>query len=155
MSLKDKLIQKRLAEGLKEPEYQKLKSTYLVEVDNLVSSIRSWFVDLEKEKLAKVIGTQVQVIDQHLGEYLVPSIRIEIAGDAILIMPEGAEILGAHGRVDFYMQGKKHEAKRLLLADRHDDPKALVWIFWEPNSPLHKKALEQTKFFDIVESWVE
>ncbi len=153
MSLKEKLIQKKNAASRSVQDYEKVKSIYVDEVNKLINMIRSWFKDLAEQKLVTITDTQVQVQDPNIGEYMISSIRIEAGDDTVLIMPVGAEIIGASGRVDIYAQGKKHLAKTLLLGD--DSGGNLIWLFWAPDTTLHKKGLSQPLFFEVIEGWIE
>jgi hypothetical protein len=153
MSLKEKLLQKKSAANKSEQDYEKLKETYTVEVEKLTKMIKDWFKDLLDQKLVTITNTQVQVQDPNIGEYMISSIRIEAGDDTILVMPVGAEIIGASGRVDIYAQGKKHLSKTLLLGD--DNNGNLTWLFWSPDTTIHKKGLTQTLFMAVVEGWIE
>ena len=155
MSLREKLKQKKEFGSIDDTTLRKLQSDYVTEVKNLTDTVKTWFADMVKENLASISGSKCQVFDKHLGEYTVDSIVVNAGEDAVIFMPMGAEVFGAYGRVDFFLQGKKNLGKKLLLAGVEGHEGTYSWIFWEPNSPLHKKKLEQTLFLKILEDWIE
>ncbi|TXL67457.1 hypothetical protein FHP05_00060 [Cerasibacillus terrae] len=65
-----------------------------------MNRIKGWLVQNQKEGLIDVAEKEIEITEEHLGKYIVPSLVLTIGSESIKITPVGRLIIGASGRVD-------------------------------------------------------
>jgi len=61
-------------------------------------------------------------------------------------------VIGAHGRIDFYLRGYKSDALLLLLLE--DGEGTLRWEVWKSKDTGFRKPFSRETFESILEQWL-
>lgn len=108
-------------------DWESKKILWLTKVDELYNQIESWLSDWIKEKKISISKNETRtVVEEHIGKYEVPVMKISIGNEKIELNPVGTLIIGGRGRVD--VKGSAGEVMLILLG-RNDRPGVSVKVF--------------------------
>ncbi|MDM8551348.1 hypothetical protein QUF72_14785 [Desulfobacterales bacterium HSG2] len=101
MGLREKLRE------LKKPEpeltdWETEKEKWLVSVRNLFNQIQTWFSDMVKEDLLKITESEIMVVEEDIGRYMVPRLEMKFAGRCAILEPVGTNIAMCEGGLTFF-----------------------------------------------------
>lgn len=102
-----KLEEKEKREKEKSIDFDKRKAQWILELESLFSQIKNWVKPLIARKLAKIEKGEMEIQEDLLGRYKVPTLNLHLSNQSLFMRPVGTFIVGAKGRVDIESQGKK------------------------------------------------
>jgi hypothetical protein len=115
---------------------------WLDAVEGLLSHIRSWLAEAQREKLIKVHQDTIKITEEPLGTYSAPCLLLTAAGKTVKVKPIGSTIIGADGRVD--MESANGTFMFLYIADRHK------WVHGVGKQPAEFPELTEDLFSDLL-----
>ncbi len=148
MSLKDKIRKDVELQEKAHVNWDATKKEWLDSIDSLYGTIKNWFGDYEKEKLASFSASEKHLNEEYLGSYNAKVFHINFAnGKEIIIEPIGRLIIGAVGRLDIYVKGFKTD--RFYIIRYKDEGDVFSWHLVNKTqgrivSSLTKDVLEKT-----------
>lgn len=153
MSLKDKLDKIRQKKSENKIDWEGQKNSWINDVSNLFNAIEEMFREYETEGLITFASGRLNMREQYIGDYQIPTLDFKLIGESILFRPIGTVIVGSHGRIDVYLRGKAHE--KVMLIRLRDEQLNYSWEIWqstdhEDRSPLNKENLEK-----LIEKWID
>ncbi len=154
MSLKDKL--KTLSE--KETQHIDLlnaENSYINHVNQLYNKIiDEWFNEYFDKGYMTFKFEQINLIEDQTGKYEINQLYIFLQkGPAIVFEPVGTNIIGANGKVDLYLHGKKADKYMLLLLQ--NEQKEYYWELWKSRRKKDQHLFHKNYFEEIIEDWLE
>jgi hypothetical protein len=96
-----------------------------------------------KENLIQPAQTLVTRSEEYLGSYEIAEIHLRIGNEAIILTPIGANIIGAHGRVDIYRRG--YASTRCVLLWNGKATNAAGWSVMLPYDDQSKNPRRYSK----------
>ena len=127
------------------------KNLWLGKVNELYGHIGLWLGDLTQSgKVSLSTDEEVSVVEEHIGPYTVPVMKIGIGDETIRLDPVGTLIIGASGRVD--IKGRAGNAMLVLLGKDKQVPDELVWKYVEKSVPPAYFDLDKPLFERILMS---
>ena len=81
-------------------DWEKVKVEWIRNLKEFMDGIKSWLEQPQKDGLIDVVEKEIEIKEEHIGEYKAPSLELIIGAESIKIMPVGRFIIGANGRVD-------------------------------------------------------
>lgn len=87
---------------------------WLRQVELLYKIVAKWLNPLTQEKKIKLTRTSRKVTEDYLGSYDVPVLNLELPAQKVTLLPKGANVIGADGRVDLY---GPRDIKTLVVID--------------------------------------
>ncbi|MDM8551350.1 hypothetical protein QUF72_14795 [Desulfobacterales bacterium HSG2] len=115
MGLREKLQQFKGTEPAP-VDWEAEKEKWLVSVRELFNQIQTWLSDLVNEGLLKITESEIMVVEEDIGRYMVPKLEIGFAGRCALLEPVGTNIALCDGRVDFFLRGQNTKGYMLILS---------------------------------------
>lgn len=128
--------QKRSADQAK-VDWDQRREQFLAATRDLVGTVRNLLRPLASKGLVQFSDTTSPISEWHAGRYDAPGLVAQLGGAKVELVPIGAEIAGAHGRVD--LAGPQGQVPLLLLRGTSPQPgpssstsSALSWKFMTP-----------------------
>ncbi len=118
-------------------DWDQRRDQFLAATRDLVDTVRNLLRPLASKGLVQFSDTTSQISEWHAGRYHAPGLVAQLGSAQVELVPIGAEIAGAHGRVD--LAGPQGQVPLLLL--RGTSPQAgpgsnlspdLSWKFMTP-----------------------
>ncbi|MEK7433479.1 MAG: hypothetical protein AABZ74_10130 [Cyanobacteriota bacterium] len=154
MSLKEKLIKLRDNNVDNNTDWEKTKKTWLNDLDTIYSSIKSWFSDLEKEKLLTYSEETKTIQEEHIGTYDVNILKIHTEINSIIFEPIGTLLIGAWGRIDFYSNNNPQD-KMMLLKTKSQNTDDFVWEIRSKKDRFKGIEFTQKNLENVIEKWLD
>lgn len=154
MDLKEKL--KLLSEKKKNHnELLNAKVAFMEQVDQLYNRVLDeWFCEYIDEGYIHYEYEQIVLFEEHIGEYKVNQLSLIVEeGPVIIFEPVGINIIGAHGRIDLYISGKKYDKFMLLLLQNENEE--YYWELWKSNRKKDQYIFDESLFEKIIDNWLE
>ena len=115
----DHFVEDKLKKA-KDADWEAKKELWLSKVNELYSQVENWLADWVKTKQITLSKSEAKtVVEDHIGRYTVPVMKITIGDEAMQLNPIGTLIVGARGRVD--VKGSIGDEMLVLLA--RDEPR--------------------------------
>lgn len=115
MSLKEKLKKLQETKSEKKINWEEIKKEWINSVNKLYSDIRNWFSELESEGLLKILTSSITIFEEEIGTYSIDKMEIAVGNKDIILEPVGTNIIGADGRIDFYLNGEISNREMMVL----------------------------------------
>lgn len=110
-------------------------------IDDLLSKIKSWLKDYTESGKISIETKEIEIFEEAIGRYTVPSLLINISGNVVNVKPIGTVMIGTIGRVDVI---GKSASQKIILADKNaTSPK--IQTFISTDEEEHKKSDEKIK----------
>ena len=151
MGLKEKLLQFRGTEPVK-VDWEIEKEKWLVSVRVLYDRIHTWLNDLVNEKLLKITESEIMVVEEEIGRYMVPKLEIDFVGRCAILEPVATNLAQCDGRADFFLRGENSKGYMLLLLREYgvDNWIRVGRVARGESVPFDKETMEST-----LEKWIE
>lgn len=104
-------------------DWQKIKSEWQDRATEFVQQAQDFLAEFED---VKTEVSQVQVIEDNLGEYRVPKLSIHLPKELVELVPIGTLLIGVYGRFD--LKGLVGTAKWVLVREETDRPTIKVSV---------------------------
>ncbi|MCP4346303.1 MAG: hypothetical protein GY795_12350 [Desulfobacterales bacterium] len=154
MGLKDKL--KILSEKDKQNfDLLNAKNSFISQVNQLYSKIiNEWFNEYFDEGYMSFKFEQINLIEDQTEKYEINQLDIYLEkGPVIVFEPVGTNIIGADGKIDLYLHGKKADKYILLLLQ--NEQKEYYWELWKSRRKKDQYFFDKKFFEVIIENWLE
>lgn len=130
------------------------KNTWLNDIDEIFGTIKNWFSNLEKENLIEFIDIgEKTVSEDYIGEYTVKELGIKLNENTTIIFePIGTLLVGAWGRIDFYVHGKISE--KYMIVKVKDEEENFCWEIRQKNNPSKNEKFTKENMEKCIENWI-
>jgi hypothetical protein len=159
LSFRDKLI--KLSEKRKEgsTDWGQRKDEWIGAVNRLYDEIEVWFLELFDEGYMDIKLVKITLAEEFIGEYEIDTLELylgergsyDAVEEVVIFEPIGRNVIGASGRIDIYLRGRKSE-------------KVLLLLMRDPNSDNYSWNLAKSKkditIFDrgvlehLIDEWI-
>ena len=153
MSLKEKLQQINKTAISKQNDAEKIKNNWISKIENLYSQTKEWFDPYLKEGLFSENKKKKFIHEEDIGHYEVTQLEYEFGKYSLIFEPMGTNIIGAFGRIDVYLTGKKSDKYMLVLLG--DDFKSANWFIASFQNKSNKFEFTKSHFEQIIENWID
>lgn len=152
MSLRDKLKRIKNEDGPVNVDWQARKVLWLKQLSELYTQIQSWLEEYKREGYLEFSATTTLITEDQIGQYSAPILKISIGNRTLIFEPIGTLIIGAQGRVDFYISGYQMNKNFLLL--RKDESGQFEWLIADPKNIRKAKKLDKITIENVIDSWI-
>lgn len=158
LDLREKL--KKLSERRKESaiDWDQIKTAWVAAVDKLYGDIENWFNEYLNEGYMISKLSKINLSEEFLGNYEISSLELflgdkskEDVEEVIVLEPIGRNVIGANGRIDIYLRGRKSE-KALLLLMRNDDTDDYHWEL--ARNKRDRVVFDKNAFEVLINDWL-
>ncbi|WIG83823.1 hypothetical protein KFZ68_20565 (plasmid) [Photobacterium damselae] len=141
-------------------DWIKQKDEWLDYIDAFYKQIETWFTPYIKDERVSYSYSPKALVEDHIGSYNVKNMKIDFAGQSVVLEPVGTLLIGTKGRID--MEGARGRVQ-FILADKNspgfnvrasinkprpeEKPKDIKWV-WK----LVLRDSRSVKFEDFNES---
>ena len=142
-------------------DWETKKNLWLSKVNELYGHIGLWLGDLTQSgKVSLSTDEKRSVVEEHIGPYTVPVMKIGIGDETIRLDPVGTLIIGASGRVDIkgragnamLVLSQVNKSKSSAAPGAKDASNELIWKYVEKSSPPAYFDLNKPLFERILMS---
>ncbi len=152
MSLKEKLTELARNEA-ENNEAENLLNFWANQVNELYNEIRNWFHDYSNEGYIN-FGLAKEMIDEEPYPYEIDRLELDIkGGPSVILEPVGANIIGAWGRIDVYLNGYVENKVMLLLMK--DDSGKPYWELRKSRKREDRFVFDKKIFENLLEDWLD
>lgn len=161
MSLEDKLKKIKAKKNNEETaNWLDSKNLFKEEVEALFGTIKTQFNGLVENELLEIEEQEIEIEedistwdgDETSDKYSIVKLILDFDEERIVAEPIGASILGACGRIDFYVEGSMSETKKLSILLVSDYDLNHRWIIWAPLMRKHQINFSLVELEDFIES---
>lgn len=126
-------------------DWDKVRVDWIRQIEEFMNEVKKWIVKTQKEGLIDVAEKEIEIKEENIGKYKVPSLELIIGAESIKINPVGRLIIGASGRVDIssYMN-------RFIVLYHSEKG----WIYRNEGKQGNFKALTEENFIKILKELV-
>ncbi len=152
MSLEEKLRKASLGrrEKASETDWDRRRSVWTEQVGILYRNVEKWLKRYVEKNYISIHFYDVTLREEHIGKYSMDVLELDLGEHSVLFRPVGTNIIGAYGRVDWYMAGRPDD-KRMLILRENDETRGFEWELWnrQRRRSFTSDALEYT-----LEEWL-
>ncbi|NRF32982.1 hypothetical protein [Vibrio coralliilyticus] len=162
-------FEKFLNDHVKEEEENKInwelqKQEWLEYIDAFYHQIEEWFEPYVANKLVQYVYIDTELVESHIGSYKTRKMKIDFAGQSLVMEPIGTLLIGSKGRIDmegargrvqFVLADKSHKSLRILArgSKEQQSAKQIEWV-WKIATRDAKSItfleFKETHFFDAL-----
>ncbi|MCD4795385.1 MAG: hypothetical protein K8R54_19290 [Bacteroidales bacterium] len=154
MGLKDKLEELNKTKSIDEIDTQKIISDWQKEVKETLGKTKKWFKSYIDKGLLKTIENNKNITEEQLGSYEIDLLEYEFGRNSFLVFePVGRNILGAWGRIDVYLRGRKTDKYILVLLG--DNFKNAKWFLAPFTDKSKKIEFNKANLEGLIEKWID
>ena len=122
-------------------DWDQQRDEWLGFIDKFYSSIENWFKPyVDNGKVTYAYNT-VSLTEENIGTYPVKCMKVDFAGQSILLNPVGTLLIGTKGRID--MEGARGKVQFILADKNSSGMKVNISINKKPDE-LELKTIEWT-----------
>lgn len=153
MSLKDKLeALKKSKEHEESIDWEHKKNQYIQNVEGLYSKIQSWLSDYKNADLIDFRRNIISLREHGIGNYDIDGFEISMGNESVIFEPIGQNILGAWGRVDFYLTGRVRDKVILVLIG--DEKKGKKWVVVQERTKMERLDFDKDFLEATLDTWL-
>lgn len=142
---KEDVLQMLVERRRREPPAEVVREKWLDELGRLLASVREWCAEGEARGLLRVLQDDVTLVEEPIGTYHAPSLRLEMRRATVQIVPVGRTIIGALGRVDV----TRPPGRVILLRERAG------WVIAERRSTgWDRRPLDEEAFWAAIKELI-
>ncbi len=154
MSLRDSLVLINNTKSVELSNQEEIVSVWQEKVKSLFSQIQDWFKPYTDDGLFDVdLGAERLIIEERLGEYMLYNLEFTFGNNRIIFEPIGRDILGAWGRIDFYMTGLKIDKYVLVLLG--ETFQSAEWFLSSFQDKSKRMKLNKENIENVIEHWIQ
>ncbi|MDR7000994.1 hypothetical protein [Neobacillus niacini] len=143
--LSDFLRKKKAEYEQEQVDWNKVKIEWLKQLKEFTENIKSWLEQSQKEGLIKIVEKEIEIKEEHIGNYKAPSLELIIGTESIKITPVGRLIIGAKGRVDI-----SSFINRFIVLQHSEKG----WIYRNEGKKGNFQAFSEESFTKLLEELV-
>ena len=129
---------KKKDEELKQAvDWEKRKTWWLGKINELYKEVKEWLGPLTSEDILNIKDDTVDIHEERLGTYRAPYLDINVGSEVVKLMPVGAIIIAALGRVDLI--GEEGSVK-IALEQKGHRPQVRAYIVKEEIAKSKKQS---------------
>lgn len=141
-------------------DWDKQKDEWLDYIESFYNQVEAWFAPYVEAGRVSYGYSPKTLVEDHIGSYEVKNMKIDFAGQSVVLEPVGTLLIGTKGRID--MEGARGRVQ-FILADKsssgvnvrvsinkpipEEKPKEIEWV-WK----LVLRDSRRVKFEDFNES---
>lgn len=130
------------------------KHSWLAAISDLFEQVIGCVADLIESGEVKVERSTIDIFEEELGRYTVPTLRLEINKQTFVFVPRSRKALGADGRVDLFEVGD-HGHDVMLLYHQHDGDEHHCWEIVDRDDWRGGVKLSCAVLDDLLARWVK
>jgi hypothetical protein len=160
MDFKEKLKKISQKDKGRPIDWNQRKVEWVENVDKLYKQVELWFCEYLDEGLMDIDVSKIFLTEDYIGTYeitklelaLGESVSSEYVDDVVVFEPVGRNVIGADGKIDLYLKGRKSEKVLLLLiADEGDEAH---WELWKSRKKDDRYQFDETVFEELISDWL-
>ncbi|MDM8550242.1 hypothetical protein QUF72_09200 [Desulfobacterales bacterium HSG2] len=152
MSLEEKLKKASLNRKKKDSEidWDKRRLLWTEQVGILYGNVEKWLKRYIEKNYISVHFYEIALHEEHIGKYSMDVLELDLGEPSVVFRPVGTNMIGACGRVDWYVSGHLDD-KRMLILRENDESQGFQWELWKKRHrrPFNRDTLEET-----LEEWL-
>jgi hypothetical protein len=118
-------------------------------INDLLGKIENWLKDYTVSGKISIESKEIEIFEEAIGRYFVPSLLINISGNIIHVKPIGTVMIGTIGRVDII--GKSASQKIILVDKNATRPSIQTFI----NTTEEERNKNEEKIKELANTPVE
>lgn len=123
----DEFVNKKSSNNKEKIDWDEKLNRWKTFIDALYDSVNEWLKDYVEAGKIELKINEIEIFEEALGNYHVPSMDIVIGNDTATLKPIGTILIGTIGRVDLI---GKSGVQKLILADKNSTgPQIKSYIF--------------------------
>ncbi len=95
---------------------------------------------------------ELSLFEENIGKYDISVLELDLGEPSVVFRPVGANIIGADGRVDVYMNGHLSDKKMLIL--REEEEQIFQWELWETTDKNNRKSFDREVLERTLDEWL-
>ncbi|MCP4108955.1 MAG: hypothetical protein GY749_26060 [Desulfobacteraceae bacterium] len=154
MNLEEKL--KKISQNRKKKDseinWDKKRDTWIDQVSKLYEDIEKWLETYIEKNYISLHFYEIALSEENIGKYDISVLELDLGEPSVVFRPVGANIIGADGRVDVYMNGHLSDKKMLIL--REEKEQIFQWELWDTTDKSDRKPFDCEALEKILDEWL-
>ncbi len=153
MSLKDKLQKLNESKQSSAIDWESRKTEWQKAVQTVLTEIKEWFKPYIESGLFQIVETEKSITEEYLGTYNTNQLEFQFNSFRLVFEPMGRNILGAMGRIDVYLRGRKTDKYVLILLETKD--KEANWFLSTFKDKSVRIEFNKANTEKLIEDWID
>lgn len=153
MSLKTKLQKLNGYKSANTIDWEKIKTDWQAEIETTLNETKIWFQSYIESELFRVVETEKSITEEYLGTYKVKQLEYEFGTFRLVFEPMGINIMGAMGRIDVYLRGRKTDKYILVLLETKEGQSK--WFLSSFKDKSIRIVFNKSNLEKLIEDWID
>lgn len=153
MSLKEKLQELNKSKTSNQIDWESRKTDWQNAVNTVLTEIKDWFRPYIEADLFQVVETEKNISEEYIGTYKTTQLEFGFNSFRLVFEPMGRNILGAMGRIDVYLRGRKTDKYVLVLLETKEGK--AKWFMSPFNDKSVRIEFNKINMEKLIEEWID
>ena len=122
-------------------------------VEAVLSEVKNWFEPYIKSGLIHVVEVEKSISEENMGTYTTTQLEFEFDAFRLVFEPMGRNILGAIGRIDVYLRGRKTDKYVLVLLETEEGN--TKWVLSTFSDKSVRIEFNKVNMERLIEDWID
>lgn len=152
MSLKEKLEKFSKTGNIAQIDWDVKVEEWKTSVVDFYEKIQDWLTDYIKDGYIKTKKSEITLFEENTGNYAISKLELLFADKCAVFEPVGADVIGAEGRIDFYLRGEKGKKYMLILTKDNDNRDQ--WLVTDWLNEWDEVKFDKSMLEGILDKWL-